>query len=328
MVGRTLVLASMLSMLPATAVAKTDTLTVVTLNLWNDQHGWPERLNVIVAELRRIRPDVVCLQEVLQNPSLRNQAETLGDSLGCHVQFASVDGPERPKRYGNAILTPHPVKVGESRNLAPANDYRAAAHVRFEWRGRTVDAYSTHLHHTPEGGSIRATQIRHLLAYIDSTRGGGPVVLAGDFNCELGSPELDLVTTRYADVFQALHPHASRAEAVTYNSRFGPDPGVIDHIFVDREGSKRLRPLASNILFRTVGPDSVWASDRHRIDRRVSRWHHTPPYGNHHPHSRRLAARSPARTPAPRPGRRSRGGTRAGAESDQGQLLLAFHGSS
>jgi len=247
---------------PAAAAARTpDTLTVVTLNLWNDQHEWPRRLNVILTEMRRIRPDVLCLQEVLQNPSLRNQAETLGDSLGCHVQFATVDGPERPKRYGNAILTPHRVVTGESRNLAPTDDYRAVAHVRFAWRGRTIDAYSTHLHHTAQGGSIRATQIRHLLAYVDSTRGNGPSLIAGDFNCELGSPEMNLITARHLDVFHATHPNASRAEASTYNPRFGVDPGVIDHIFVERKAVSRLTPLACDVIFRTVGPDSVWASD-------------------------------------------------------------------
>jgi endonuclease/exonuclease/phosphatase family metal-dependent hydrolase len=246
---------------PAASAQATDTLTVVTLNLWNDQHDWPKRLEVILAEMRRIQPDVLCLQEVLQNPNLRNQAETLGDSLGCHVQFATVDGPERPKRYGNAILTPHTVRVGESRNLAPADDYRAVAHVRFEWRGRMIDAYSTHLHHTAEGASIRATQIRHLLAYVDSTRGAGPTVIAGDFNCELGSPEMNLVTKRHVDVFHAVHPRASRAEAATYNKQFGPDPGVIDHIFVERGAAGRLKPLACDVILRTVGPDSVWASD-------------------------------------------------------------------
>lgn len=248
--------------LPAAAPARTtDTLTVVTLNLWHDQHDWPKRLEVILAELRRIRPDVLCLQEVLQNPTLRNQAETLGDSLACHVQFATVDGPERPKRYGNAILTTHRVLVGESRNLAPTDDYRAVAHVRFEWRGRTIDAYATHLHHTPEGGSIRATQIRHLLAYVDSTRGDGPTVIAGDFNSELGTPEMNLIIARHLDVFRAVHPKASRAEATTYNQRFGVDPGAIDHIFVERKAVTRLTPLASNLIFRSVGPDSVWASD-------------------------------------------------------------------
>lgn len=240
-----------------------DTLTVVTLNLWNDQHDWPRRMDVIVAGLRRLRPDVILLQEVLQNPSLPNQAETLGDSLGCHVQFASVDGPERPKRFGNAILTPHPVLVGEQRNLDPADDYRAVAHVRFEWRGRTVDAYSTHLHHTPEGGAIRARQIRHLLAYVDSTRGIGDVVLGGDFNCELGSPELGLVTIRYADAFHAAHPRASREEAATYNARFGVDPGAIDHVFYEK--SRGWKPLACEIVFSEAGPDSVWASDHYGV---------------------------------------------------------------
>jgi endonuclease/exonuclease/phosphatase family metal-dependent hydrolase len=177
------------------------------------------------------------------------------------VQFATVDGPERPKRYGNAILTPHRVRVGESRNLAPADDYRAVAHVRFEWRGHTIDAYSTHLHHTREGGSIRATQIRHLLAYVDSTRGDGPTVIAGDFNSELGTPEMNLITARHRDVFHAVHPKASRAQATTYNVRFGADPGAIDHIFVESRAASRLTPLACDVIFRTVGPDSVWASD-------------------------------------------------------------------
>jgi endonuclease/exonuclease/phosphatase family metal-dependent hydrolase len=198
---------------------------------------------------------------VLQNPNLENQAKTLADSLGCHMQFASVDGPDRPKRYGNAVLTPHRVVASGERNLAPADDYRAVAHVRLEWRGRQIDAYSTHLHHTPEGGAIRTTQIKHLLAWVDSTHGEGPIVLAGDFNAELGTPEMNLVTARYEDVFRAVHPRATREEAVTFNKRFGPDPGVIDHIFVGGMRPLGLRPIASEVLFRSVGPDSVWATD-------------------------------------------------------------------
>lgn len=256
-----LTLALLLVSVTAAHAAPADTLTVVTLNLWHDEHDWPKRLERIVREMRRVRPDVLCLQEVLQNPDLRNQAQTLGDSLGCHVQFASVDGPERPKRYGNAILTPHRVLVGEERNLEPADDYRAVAHVRFEWKGRSVDAYSTHLHHTPAGGSIRATQIRHLLAYVDSTRGTGPVVVAGDFNAELGTPEMNLLSAHYLDAFRAVHPNATRGQAATYNSIFGPDPGVIDHVFVERSGRAKLRARTCEVIFRTVGADSVWASD-------------------------------------------------------------------
>lgn len=256
-----LVLASALALPSAALAASADTLTVVTINLWHDSHERPRRLPLILAELRRLKPDVVCLQEVLQHATLRNQAETLGDSLGMGVQFASVDGPERTKRYGNAVLTPHRVLVGEQRNLAPADDYRAVAHVRFEWRGREVDAYSTHLHHTKEGGAIRATQIRHLVAYVDSTRGKGPVVVGGDFNCELGTPEMDLMTARYRDVFRAVHPSATRAEAATYNPLFEPNVGVIDHVLVEASPRRKVTPVACDVIFRTPAADSVWASD-------------------------------------------------------------------
>jgi endonuclease/exonuclease/phosphatase family metal-dependent hydrolase len=261
-----LVLGLILCGIPVAASAAPDTLTVVTLNLWHDSHEWPKRLNVILAELRRIRPDVLCLQEVLQNPELRNQAETLGDSLGYHVRFASVDGADRPKRYGNAILTPHEVLASGERNLEPVDDYRAVAHLRFAWRGREVDAYSTHLHHTAEGGAIRAKQIRHLVAFVDSTRGKGPTVLAGDFNTELGTPEMTPVLAKYVDAFRAVHPKATRSEAVTFNARFGVDPGSIDHIFVEKKGFK---PIASEVIFRSVGPDSVWASDHYGVVARL-----------------------------------------------------------
>ncbi len=266
---RRMLLACLLALPTPSFGAGMDTLTVVTLNLWHDQHDWPKRLNVIVAEMRRIRPDVVLLQEVLQNPNLPNQATTLGDSLGCHVQFASVDGPERPKRYGNAILTPHRVFAGEERNLEPADDYRAVAHVRFDWHGLPVDAYATHLHHTAEGGAIRAKQIRHLLAWVDSTRGKGPVVLGGDFNAELGSPEMNLVTERYVDAFMSVHPKATRAEATTYNAFWGPDPGAIDHVFVEKKSP--FKPVACEVIFKTPAADSVWASDHYGLVARLRR---------------------------------------------------------
>lgn len=267
---RALLVALALGAFPTAATAgSADTLTVVTLNLWHDQRDWPARLRVILGEMRRLRPDVLCLQEVLQHAGLRNQAETLADSLGCRMQFASVDGPASPKRYGNAVLTPHRVLAGGERNLAPADDYRAVAHLRFEWRGHEIDAYSTHLHHTPQGGAIRRTQVRHLLAYVDSTRGSGPAVLAGDFNAELGTPEMKPVTARYRSAFRDAHPRASRADAATYNPRFGVDPGAIDHIFVERRGARRLATLASEVIFRSVGPDSVWASDHFGVVARL-----------------------------------------------------------
>lgn len=250
-----------------------DTLSVVSLNIWHDQRDWPQRLQVILAGLRELRPDVLCLQEVLQHEHLRNQAETLADSLGYRMHFTSVDSVHHAKRYGNAILTPHAVLRTGGRNLAPANDYRTVAHVRIDFRGRPIDVYDTHLHHTAEGGAIRAEQIGDLLAFVDSTRGGGPLVLAGDFNAELDAPEMEPLLRDYASVFRAAHPSASREQAATYGPVVGSEPRAIDHVFVAREGA--LRPLAGEVLFRRAGPGGVWASDHFGVGAWVEVWEAT-----------------------------------------------------
>ena len=58
---------------------------------------------------------------------------------------------------------------------------------------------------------------------------------------------------------------ASRSEAVTFNSRFGVDPGAIDPIFVARRGARRLTPIASELIFRSVDADSVLGSDHYGV---------------------------------------------------------------
>lgn len=246
---------------PRPAPAARDEITVVTLNLWHDQRDWPSRLKRIVRELRALEPDVVCLQEVLEHEKLRNQAATLAESLDCRVHFTSVDPEWARKRYGNAILTRHPLLAVGGRPIAPASDYRTVAHVRVNVRGHEFDVYGTHLHHTREGGAIRAEQVADLLAFVDSTRSGGALVLAGDFNCEPGSPELAPVEARFRNAFEAVHPGVSGAAAATMNPALGAAPVAIDHVFVPHEGKVRLEPVEARILFRDAGPDSVWASD-------------------------------------------------------------------
>jgi endonuclease/exonuclease/phosphatase family metal-dependent hydrolase len=238
-----------------------DTLTVVTLNLWHDQRDWPRRMALIVAELRRRRPDVVCLQEVLEHERLPNQARTLGDSLGMSAHFTSVDPLGAPKRYGNAILTRLPVLATAERALAPRDDYRTAAHVRVALGGLAIDVYDTHLHHTTEGASIRAAQVADLLDFIGATRGAGPLVLAGDFNAEPGAPELAPVLARFVDAWMACGARARADTVSTLNPAHGHISSRIDHVFIARDGAPRLAPAACERLFDTPAPDGTWASD-------------------------------------------------------------------
>ena len=81
--------------------------TVVGLNIWNDKENWPVRRDYICRVLGELCPDVVCLQEVLQNKEFPNQAKTIADVLGCDFYFASADPEDDPKRFGNAILSRH-----------------------------------------------------------------------------------------------------------------------------------------------------------------------------------------------------------------------------
>ena len=235
-----------------------DTLVVVTLNIWHDQADWAARQTQILDTLRAENPDVICLQEVLQKEGLPNQAETLGDGLGYRRTFASVDGPEKPKRYGNAILVHHSFAESSMKKLEPLDDYRVAAHARIDVEGRPLDVYCTHLHHTGEGGAIRATQLRDLLGFIDATK-TGDALLAGDFNAAPDAPELALLRPRFADAYAETHPEQVGVLVTTLNPALGHTPRRIDYLFYDRASA--LRPLDTRLLFTEPAADSTWASD-------------------------------------------------------------------
>ncbi|WP_179299530.1 endonuclease/exonuclease/phosphatase family protein [Rubrivirga marina] len=224
------------------ASAPLATVDVVTLNLWHDQDDWPARLGVIADTLGALRPDVIVLQEVLQDSAkgLANQAETLGARLGYAVVFASVNGPDEPKRYGNAILSRHPVRDTSWVRLRPLTDYRVAARARLDVDGRPLDVLVTHLHHTVEGDSIRAVQVADLLAFLDRTA-EAPWVAAGDFNAPSDAPSLAPLADRAASAFDAIHPGA---EVSTLVEALGHTPRWIDHVFA----GPGLRPVDARIV--------------------------------------------------------------------------------
>lgn len=247
-------------------VAAPSDIDVVTLNLWHDQRDWPARLEIIVDTLAALRPDVIVLQEVLQDASkgLPNQAEAIGARLDYAVVFASVNGPEEGKRYGNAILTRHPVLDTSWTKLRPLTDYRVAAHARLDVAGRPLDVYATHLHHTVEGDTIRAQQVADLLAFVGRTQGGGPSVIAGDFNAPAEAPELAPLVGRGTDAFGTLHPEA---EVSTLVEALGHTPRRIDHVFA----GLGLRPAAARIILAAPDPGGTWASDHRGLWARL-RW--------------------------------------------------------
>lgn len=79
-------------------------MTLFTLNLHHDREDWPGRRAYIAKELKRLAPDVIGLQEVIERRgSVENQAAWLARKLGDDCTFASVDPVGAPKRDGNAL---------------------------------------------------------------------------------------------------------------------------------------------------------------------------------------------------------------------------------
>jgi endonuclease/exonuclease/phosphatase family metal-dependent hydrolase len=236
--------------------------SVLTYNIWHDQRDWPARKAMMLAEIRELNPDIIGLQEVLQRETLPNQAETLARELGYEYTFSTTDPPDRAHRYGNAILSRHPVLATDMRLLNPRDDYRTAAHMRVNINGLVVDVYNTHLHHTRDGGAIRREQIEDLLDFVESTREGTDVILMGDFNANPDWPELQLVTADYIDTFAMFVDDPLSEDHATLNWHIGHSKRRIDYVFQHRASMDSFRPVNSRIVL--TEPDEtgeVWASD-------------------------------------------------------------------
>ncbi len=228
-------------------------LRLATFNIWHNQGDWPARLRLLVAALRAADPDVIGLQEVLEDATadLPNQARTIAGALGGYeVHFSSVDPGGSPRRYGNALLSRLPVTAHDWKKLEPLDDYRTAIRVRVDVGGRAVDIVNTHLAWKPEQAPVRAQQVADLTAWLP--RDGTPLVVMGDFNAEQTDAGLAALTGER--FFSAL---AAGAAATTLNPAMGHGPRVIDHIFVE---AARFAPVSGRIIGEAA-VDGVHPSD-------------------------------------------------------------------
>ena len=216
-------------------------LKLVTFNIWHNQGDWAARLPLLVAAIRAEDPDVIGLQEVLEDAAvgLPNQAQTLADALGGYsVHFVSTDPEGAPRRYGNAILSRLPVNDFDSRKLQPLDDYRTALRIRVAVGGRSVDVVNTHLAWQEDAAAVRARQIADLVSMLPQD--GTPVIVMGDFNAVQEDAGLAALTgPRF---FSALPRGTAQT---TLNPAKGHPPRVIDHIFAQAD---RFAPVRASVI--------------------------------------------------------------------------------
>ena len=168
-------------------------LVVMTYNIaGHDELIDGDHIEKIAGAIRRLRPDVVALQEVHRKTwqaRFRDQLAELTARTGLHGYFAP-SYVQRGGGYGNAILTRGEILQAEAHPLPCIGEPRTLLEATVRIDGATIDVYVTHL--TTWGrlnAKIRAEQLQCLAREVRASR--HPYILAGDFNTPPQAPEME-----------------------------------------------------------------------------------------------------------------------------------------
>lgn len=204
-------------------------LKLVCFNIWHNQGDWAARRPLLIEAIRSANPDVIALQEVLEDAAvgLPNQAATIAEALGGYeMHFVSTDPEGAPRRYGNAILSRLPVLAHDWKKLEPLDDYRTAIRARVDAGGRAVDVVNTHLAWQDDAQAVRARQVADLMGWLPGD--GTPLIVMGDFNAALDDAGLAALT---GPRFISALPRGTFE--TTLNPAKNHPNRVIDHIFAE-----------------------------------------------------------------------------------------------
>jgi endonuclease/exonuclease/phosphatase family metal-dependent hydrolase len=174
-------------------------LRVLTWNLWWRHGPWEARRPLITAEIERLAPDVVALQEVWGERDGTTFAAELADGLGYHHVDAALlvrDGIT----FGNAVLSRWPIIRHDHRQLPAPPDREELRTVLFaETNGPRgpVQVFSTHLNWRFDHSDVRQDQVQTIAELVaECAPRTFPPVVCGDFNAAPDSEEIRLMTGR------------------------------------------------------------------------------------------------------------------------------------
>ncbi len=214
--------------------------------------GTDKRLDLerIAGVIRACEPDFVALQEVDRGTERSggiDQPATLAKLTNMHVAFG-VAMPYQGGEYGDAVLSRWPITSSRVVALPWREGGRreprcaVAATANLPGKVGAIEFVSTHLDHTGEP-SDRSAQAEAINA---SWRDAGALtILAGDFNCEVGSAPMNALGRAWTRV-SGQDPAAPTC--------CGTQPKVkIDHVFV--KPSPRWRVIDARVIDEPVASD-------------------------------------------------------------------------
>lgn len=215
-----------------------NSIRVVTLNFWGTEAPVDRRVELAVAQLRALDPDVVCLQEVRPHAGATT-AHSIAQPLGMVARYAVATrwqagefGFSTAGEEGLALLTKQPLVADRVLMLPDARpgDVRILLSGQVETEGGPIWVHTTHLHYRLADGCARERQVEAIDAAITAcgrSNHDSPQILCGDFNATADSDEIRFMRglttlagrrTHFQDAWLRCHREPQAGD--------GPDNGI------------------------------------------------------------------------------------------------------
>ncbi len=224
---------------------------------------------MILAEIRRLEPDVLTVQEV----SLPfDNASWLAERLDGYEVVLGPKSRATGRTEALAIVTRLPVVAHDVLELGAQDRVVQRAIVRHG--GETWEVANAHLHWSLRDDEVRVRQVRQLMDWL---RGDLPTVVCGDFNAPPHWRAVATARERFSSAYATVHGRepdytfptplwrglplgpigrrvASAVVRPVFNHRRAPWRSTLDYIFVD----ERVTVLECQIAFDTPAADRPW----------------------------------------------------------------------
>lgn len=245
---------------------------ILVLNVF---HGFPRfahlpaRLDHIAAEIRRLDPDIVLLQEVPWTRRLGDGGTYLSAATGLNHLSVRDNGNRHLLGFetGLAILSRYSLSDAEAVELSPRAGFfenRLALRAGADTPWGPVQVVVTHLTHGNRETNRR--QSERLSEWVEGIP-HGPIVVGGDFNAVPESPQIRALSAKWTDTYRSANGTDGGLTCCTEASPHSSDQGRsarIDYLFVVPSSPTPAAVLSSRLVLSRPfrwRDEWIWPSD-------------------------------------------------------------------
>ena len=216
-------------------------------------------MRLITAEIRKYKPQVVCLQEVFEPVLTQKLIKEIGfghafANLAAGLLILSHDRMEDKKE----------VKYQHQSTLE--NNDRRFILTEIHANGKKCWIGNTHLSWKAADETARTMQTRELAATLDALK--APVLVMGDFNCTPESEAMAVLSkSGFTNVYDRLYPGKN---VFTWDNQRNPYLKThaailpnrrIDHLYMNQAFQEVFKPQSCRLIFTTPDEAGDFPSD-------------------------------------------------------------------